>query len=177
MFKFNFDNSHFYLNTDDPANASGVASSLGYCYYAVEGIITVRVFQATVGFYRQGVNSSFDLVSDFYVLSINVSTVLSDEVHCEQMKIPPLEIQEGDMIGVCSRNFFQDSVGRLRLVSIGRSRLLRNHENIELCGRVGVLPQNIQANELERRRRLLHLYSNITSAWKCCYIKLNQFSN
>ena len=165
------DQSRFYLNAENPASASGIISSLGYCHYVPNNIESgFNVFQATVGFYRRTLNDNFRLVSDIFNISVNTSTLLSSGVYCGQLEITPVEIQQDDVIGVCSREFPQNSVGVLQLVSSdgpgADQELLRSDTTDDLqqlCSGLGLMPQDIHSSDLDRRQRILHLSANITS--------------
>lgn len=93
---------YFYLNTLNPANASGIVSSLWICYNLdSDDDFDAPVFQATIGFYRPAADGgSFSLMS-----YITLTRTSRDTLWCENVTIPNIEVEEGDVIGVCAINF------------------------------------------------------------------------
>lgn len=105
----------FYLNTEGPATASGTIDMLRFCYDldGVQGPGTL--YQATIGFYRPEGDNSYSLLTSLKVTRTPGPVPGVDQFRCEDMDIPSTEVREGDLIGVCARNF-NSSVGRINFI-------------------------------------------------------------
>lgn len=170
------DGSFFYLNTLQSAEANGTVSSIRYCYAKPQA--THQLYQATVGFYRRYRDSDiFQLVSDFsFNLTIvensitaeNSTVISSNDFRCDYRSFPPVAIQEGDVIGACTRDFPDLSIGRLVLT--GRVSFLFFNLNVmrsaqvqSLCPGAGNLPLLVSTLSLDSNRQQLLISANITS--------------
>lgn len=167
----NIDVLRFFINTAASANASGTISSLRYCYTIQTGDDDSETYQATVGFYRQdgddftlSNNVSFDITID------STPQVTPDTTfQCEdKMIIPSVEVQEGEMIGVCTRNFDDSSVKRINFLASVQTNdrdLLRNDPRYDdnFCVKVGSVPTFFSRGHLDPGgNRLLLLYGHIS---------------
>ena len=160
---FNY-RSQFYLDIQNPANASGMVSNIAYCFSVRD--TTLPRYQASVGFYRRD-GSDFFLVSESYSISLNPSSLFPKERYCKQLQISPVEIQKGDMFGLCSRDF-SDVAGHLQISAIGlrtENTILKSGDNSDLnriCPEIGVMASTLSNHELEQSRSVLRMFSNIT---------------
>ena len=153
----------FFLNTLDPATASGTVSSLRFCAYLNDDA-SVEIYQATIGFFREtGQHGQYDLLNSVGV-AVNATPGL--EYTCLSVSTPDIDVQVGDVIGVCSRTFNSSvaSLGIAVSVDDDTSSLLRNGrmQRESLCPAVGSIPTNIAADQLETRSLLLPIYANIS---------------
>ena len=146
------DTSRFYLNTRAPSTTSGAVSRIRYCYVFQSGI-AVRLYQATVGFYQFSKDGVYTLISSFNITKNATGIEANDDMFlCEDMEIPKMEVREGEMIGVCSRDF-DKSIGRIILVSQGEEVsdfLFRNgfDDRDNFCYMEGTVPLTFSMDEI-----------------------------
>lgn len=161
------DNSLFFLNARDPADATGTVSQLSYCFTLQTGI-AVRLYQATVGFYhREG--RTLRLSHSINITKNNSLAVANSKAfQCETLKTPKIEVWTGQVIGVCSR-LFDKSIGRIIFVAKQNDDddvLLRDDldDRESFCTTEGHVPEEIYQDQLERvPDHLLLLYANIST--------------
>lgn len=138
------DSARFYLNTEFPAIADGTVTSLSFCYDLNGPVDTT--YQATIGFYHmEGTN--YSLIDSFNLSRSRLPA------RCENISIPPIEVQQGDVIGVCARDF-SPSVRRINFVvesdresdDLQRERGGDNREMF--CTAVGDVPRSLSGEGL-----------------------------
>lgn len=164
-------NNTFYLNTQRPATASGTVSSLRFCPdFDVHPDSTQ--YQATIGFFRPLPSVLSPSVTNYTLLSSLLVTRSADfgqdSVRCETMNISSVGVEEGDVIGVCGRNF-NDSVRRINFVFDSNNTddvLLRVANAVDIdCASVGSIPSSVVGSLLsDRNQRVLWISGNIESA-------------
>ena len=160
------DGPTFYLNTRHPATAGGVVHSMRFCY-SLDDSPGVTLYQATVGFFRRN-RRRYSLVKSFPVTK-NADRG-SDEFFCEDMAIPSTEVEQGDLIGVCARNFNSPSQGRINFVvrtNSNRDTLLREATEFRglFCSSVGDLPLWFPSNVVtSSSRNTLRIYGEIVDS-------------
>lgn len=161
-------NNTFYLNTQRPATASGTVSSLRFCPdFDVHPDSTQ--YQATIGFFRPLPSVLSPSVTNYTLLSSLLVTRSADfgqdSVRCETMNISSVGVEEGDVIGVCGRNF-NDSVRRINFVFDSNNTddvLLREANAVDIdCASVGSIPSSVVGSLLsDRNQRVLWISGNI----------------
>ncbi len=187
----------FCLNRADRANFNGSVSSVNYCY-AADILCPEDVYQATVGFYRPVIDIDgdevFQLVRSFTININNTQVQSRTTFRCDAINIvPPIAVQIGDAIGVCSRNFNPPQSNQLRRLVFNAEtdneddRLRCNN----ICGPgAGVLPSIVESDGLDtelnnrnmrillinadigrfRHIRLLSENSHIGTCWTCFFV-------
>lgn len=142
------DSPLFYLNTQFPAVANGTVISLSFCYN-LSGSIETTTYRATIGFYHM-VGTNYSLVD-----SVSLSRSGGPVSRCENITIPPIEVQESDVIGVCGG----PSVGQINFIvnSMGHDQLQRDgSESGELfCREVGDVPVSLPSEVLNEVNGLI----------------------
>lgn len=139
------DGPQFYLNTEDPATANGIVEMLRLCYDLDEGQGEEILYQATIGFYHPEGHNSFSLITS---VNVTKSGADQDQSRCEDMAIPSTELHEGDLIGVCARNF-NSSVRRINFVvndygnDLNRDLQREDSDNQVLCTAIGNVPSSL----------------------------------
>ena len=145
------DSPRFYLNTNHPANVSGAVEGLSFCYSLNRSSGSeTTTYQATIGFYRPShERNAYSLFA-----TINVSRSAAGnrtEFVCEDMDIPSTQVQVGDLIGVCARNF-NNSRRRINFVAseVADGAELRIEEPGQelICAAVGDIPSSVSATVL-----------------------------
>lgn len=161
------DDSQFFLNSGAPANIDGTVSRVRYCHI-LQTSTTATLLQATVGFYRRSGNT-FTLTNSFNITKSATSAPISI-FQCENLSISPIQVNEGDVIGVCSRDFESSLIGRIILVANtisnanGDDSLFRNVPSDSLCSQEGHVPQDFTRSQVERvPENTLLLYANIST--------------
>ena len=160
-------NIQFYLNTEDPATSDGIVERLRFCYSLNGG---EGLYQATIGLYRPEGNGGYSLLRSFYVTRNASSDQERDQFVCEDMDIPSTQVQEGDLIGVCARNF-NNSFRRINfVVNVGESRLerdlMRNDQN-DFCREVGLIPSQFGNSQLSLGNdRLMRIFGFLSKCTK-----------
>lgn len=163
------DSSPFFLNTRAAADANGTISRVKYCYTLPDD--NTDSYRATIGLYRpQG--GSFNLLNSFSLTKTgNTLQGPRDEFVCEEMDIPSLEVQEGDVMGACmpSRSFTFLSAGPINLVAEleDRGEILMQFQSLtqalRACLPVGTIPSVVSSGNLRNTSvgRLLMIAANI----------------
>lgn len=161
------DATRFFLNTRAPADANGTISSISYCFIR-DRSVAVRLYRATVGFYRRHGNT-FKLTYAFNITMNDTKTFQDsqDQFQCKDMSIDRVEVRQGEIIGFCSR-FFDKSTGRIILVAKGidSDSLFKNgiDDRDNFCYTEGSVPREFTRDEIgEESRQILLLYANITN--------------
>ena len=97
---------NFYLNTQDQATCDGTIDELQYCYYKTEkhNALAFGGFSFTAALYREMRQGTYTAISDAYTNGISYSDHGLQSFRCVSVSIPPLQIQAGDVIGVCIYN-------------------------------------------------------------------------
>ena len=168
--------NRFYIDTQFPAETSGMIYSLSYCYSLPEFSADLLFYQAIVGFYRAGNNQNYIRVSETFNITVPPppssppSPLSSTSQRCETLSIPGYNIQEGQVLGVCSREFRGDGIGRLNLVAsddddnggIGLRRSEAREDVNRLCESPGTLPEETRRNDYRNDEgNVLLLFGNI----------------
>lgn len=164
--------AQLFFNIRDEAEDSGFVSSLRYCY-TIPFDVEANIYQATVGFYRRRVDrvsreaDIFQLISDSFNITVdadNTTTLDRTVFQCAEMDIPSVQVQEDDLIGVCSRDYPEDSIGRLGLTSRSSDISLRNEVQVQniLCSRAGCIPESVSRSDLDQISLRLQIFGNIT---------------
>ena len=170
--QYDFDDfGNRFLISQDLATANGTVSSFRYCYYLNDR--GRNTYQATVAIYRLE-QDIYTLVSDSFNITVNRSEQVNEEgFNCGELIIPEVEIVQGDIIGVCSRDFDSDdqSIGRLNLVAEVdyNTALLRSDERGEVrdifCTSPGSVVMRFSRNDVELTEdsnKIILLYANIS---------------
>ena len=172
--QYDFDDlGNRFLISQDLATANGTVSSFRYCYYLKDR--NRNTYQATVAIYHLE-QDIYTLVSDSFTISVNRSEQVNEEgFNCGELIIPEVDVVQGDIIGVCSRDFDSDdqSIGRLNLVAEVdyNTALLRSDERGEVrdifCTSPGSVVMRFSRNDVELTEdpnRIILLYANISKS-------------
>ena len=92
---------NFYLNTQDPAPCDGTINEVQYCYYKTNNKIATGGFSFTTAFYREMSPGTYTAISNSYTTVTGYFDHGLQSFRCVTAPIPPLQIQAGDVIGVC----------------------------------------------------------------------------
>ena len=159
----------FYLNTEDPATTSGTVERLRFCYHLDEGLGDQgTLYQATFGFYRRPERSDTYVQQALFDVTRNASNNQEgDQFVCEDMDIPSTQVQEGDLIGVCARNF-NKSFRRINFAVDFNGdahkdlRVERPNERNNFCTDIGSAPMSFRTGMLNcANQRLLRIFGFI----------------
>lgn len=171
-YRIGSDASRFFLNIRDPASANGSVSAVRFCYI-FERTQAVRLYQATVGFYRRH-GETFTLTYSFNITKNGTlgagAENNDDSFQCENLSIPKFEVHKGDLVGACSK-FFDKSIGRIILEAKGEQNDTLYHNGIDdrlhFCYTEGSVPLVFTRDQIEAvDSQLFLLYANITeSKW------------
>ena len=164
--------NRFYVDTQFPAETSGMIYNLSYCYSPPEFSTNLRFYQAIVGFYREGDDENYIRVSNTFNITVpsprSSPSSSPSSTQCGTLSIPGYNIQEGQVLGVCSREFRGDGIGRLNLVAsddddnggIGLRRSEAREDVNRLCESPGTLPEETRRNDYRNDEGFL-LFGNI----------------
>lgn len=166
----NANNTPFILNTGAPASADGIVINVRYCY-TLETPIFARLYQATAGFYRSTQRNQYNLIYDFNITKSASNTIgeIKDSFQCDDLSLPNIALQQGDVLGVCSSKFSEMSIGRVNLigegggVGAGGDPLL---STTGVCTSVGNVPMEIRTQLQQLTSGVLLIYANITDPCK-----------
>ena len=176
------DDRSFYLNTLDPANVSGIVSSLWICYELDDrSMFADSVFTATIGFYRPKSNDrgsfNYSLISNT-TLTRSRMAIPEGPFQCENVTIPDTEVEEDDVIGVCARDFNSSfrRINSILDVNRGDCSLILGREsdssdcflmgedsgNNDFCPSVGSVPASFTSSDLRRvSGRVMRIFAPI----------------
>ena len=115
---------NFYLNTQDPAPCDGMIDGVQYCYYhtSILNIKAIGGFSFTAALYREMGQGTYTAISDAYTTGTSSLDHGTQSFRCVTVSIPPLQIQAGDVIGVCIYNPPLGLLGiRAQLDVVGRN--------------------------------------------------------
>ena len=160
--EYTSDNSQFFLNLGAAASTSGTVSRVRYCF-TLQASTTVTIYQATVGFYRRSIGNTLTLSNSFNITKSAASAPVS-MFQCETLSISTVEVSEGDLIGVCSRE--SPTIGRVILAAntvsdVNNIIVLQNVSSDRLCNQERGVPQMFQTEQVTDI--VLLLYANIST--------------
>lgn len=159
----------FFLNANSSAKTNGSISTITFCFFQPRNL-TQNFYQATVGIYRQkdgGITysllNSFILTKTLISLTNNSNSNTSDPL-CEKISIQSMEVQEGDVFGVCqnvaSPSLFNHScikAGDMNLVAKGGGSLMQLVGSV--CSSLGSVPETVLSESLQSQENSILLLS------------------
>ena len=164
--QFRADNEpRMYLNTERPALTNGSVTSINYCYYGPGVIGILSTYQALVAIFRPfNGNRNYRRISNTITLRKQTSlTDLLPGFDCDSYQLEQsVQVLEGDVIGAC----IDEISGTMPLSLVSRSdengyfMRLTDADNIPCAD--GVLPEVIDDLSSSGRRRILHVFADIS---------------
>ena len=183
----------YYLNTEKPASCNGTISSVDYCYYGPSQYSNdgrIRYWAAVVALYRSEANGSYRRVSDGFLLlkntpsdpiSPNPQTDILLNFNCDKYVLnSTMSVQEGDVFGALlfTDQTLSPRLGGLDLVGDSGNGYTMLNKSLDQRSDVGDLilqvlynlngglnlPPTLDGLSLDRERRVLHIYANISKS-------------
>lgn len=175
-----FPSRHFYLNYNAPATVNGTVSSLRYCFVLnTADFDSGDIFLSTVGIYRP--RSDGYTLTNTVIVSFNNLDGLPNDInttfHCREMNVPEFEVQVGDAIGVCLREFSSpESTERINVfanLNNGYMIMSRNPNVDNVCVNPREMPSELSSSVLAPVTNRVPLVSAEINVGTCVAMQTN----